>query len=227
MIRLIKKTLRLSLSLPTTIYFNFCIFPFKTAIKLPILVDFRTKFNNLHTNTVILNGNIKFGMIKFGWGNGSVGIECNRYNYWGIKKDCKVIFNGTAHFAKGVALRADNSGKIIFGNQFTSNQNFFCASNSMITFGDNVLLGWNIHVRDGDGHVIFNQNNEVINAYKPISIGNKVWLASYASILKGVIIQDNSIVAFGSIVTKSFQEANIIIGGIPASIVKRNINWEK
>lgn len=227
MIRLLKKITRLCLSMPKTIYFNFYVFPFKTAIKLPILVDFRTKLDELHQDTVTLTANVQFGMIKIGWGNGSLGNECNRYNYWGIKKDCKVIFNGTAHFAKGVSLRADNGGKIFFGNQFTSNQNFFCASNTMITFGDNVVLGWNIHVRDGDGHVIFNQKNDVINANKPISIGNKVWLASYASILKGVIIQDNSIVAFGSIVTKSFQEANIIIGGIPATIVKRNINWEK
>ena len=227
MIRIFKKIIRLSLSLPPTLYFNFCVFPFRTAMKLPVLVDFRTKFNEIHRNTVTLTANIKFGIIKIGWGDGSVGNECNRYNYWGIKKDCKVIFNGTAHFARGVSLRADNGGKIIFGNQFTSNQNFFCASNTKITFGDNVVLGWNIHVRDGDGHVIFNQNNEIINANKPISIGNKVWLASYASILKGVIIQDNSIVAFGSIVTKSFQDANIIIGGIPAAIVKQNINWEK
>lgn len=202
-------------------------FPLKTAIKLPVLVDFRTKFIEIYRNTVVLNSEIKFGMIKVGWGNGSSGNECNRYNYWIIKKNCQVIFNGSAHFARGVSLRADNGGKINFGNNFASNQNFFCASNTVISFGDNVLLGWNIHIRDGDGHIIFNQNNEIINPNNPIAIGNNVWIASYASILKGVVVQENCIVAFGSIVTKKFKESNVIIGGVPAAVVKKNIYWKK
>jgi acetyltransferase-like isoleucine patch superfamily enzyme len=226
MIILLKRILMLCLSLPKTVYFNFSVFPFKIACKFPFFVHFKTKLNSLHRNTVDINTNITFGMIKIGWGHGSLGIECNRFSYWEIKKDCKVVFNGTAHFAKGVSLRADNSGKIFFGNQFRANQNFFCASNTIISFGNNVVVGWNIHIRDGDGHVVFDQNNQVTNANKPIYIGNKVWLASYASVLKGVIIQDNSIVAYGSIVTKSFQESNIIIGGMPANIVKRNVTWD-
>lgn len=227
MIDLIKKVMRLSLSLPKTVYFNFCLFEPKTAIKLPILVDYKTKFYALHRNTVVLNTKATFGMIKIGWGEGATGNECNRFSYWTIKKNCKVIFDGSAHFAKGVSLRADNDGQIIFGKNFTANQNFFCASNTSISFGANILVGWNIHVRDGDGHTIYDQDNKIINTNKPIKIGNQVWIASYATILKGVTISDGSIVALGSIVTKSFSESNIIIGGIPAIMVKKNVHWEK
>lgn len=227
MIHLIKKIIRLSLSLPKTIYFNFCLFEPKTAFKLPILVDYRTKLCSLHRNTVVLNSKAKFGMIKLGWGEGAEGNECNRFSYWTIKKQCKVIFEGKAHFARGVSLRADNEGKIIFGENFTANQNFFCASNTSITFGKNILAGWNIHIRDGDGHVVYNQENKVINQNKPIKIGNHVWIASYSFILKGVTIGDDSIIALGSIVTRSFFEPNIIIGGVPAVMVKRDIHWEK
>lgn len=117
-------------------------------------------------------------------------------------------------------------GEILFGNNFSANQNFFCASNTRISFGDNVLLGWNVHIRDGDGHKIFNENREIINGNRTISIGSHVWLASYVSILKGAKISDDSIVGFGSIVTKSFSETNVVIGGTPAVVVKRNINWK-
>ena len=223
---LLGKIIRWGLSLPKTIFFNFYLFPINVALKLPILVDYRTKFDELHKGTVTLKGSLKFGMIKIGWGSGSKGIECNQYSYWGVKEECNVIFMGTAHFVQGVSLRADNKGTIIFGNNFSANQNFFCASNTRISFGDNVLAGWNVHVRDGDGHEIFNEKNEVINKNRGIFIGNHVWLASYASILKGTKISDNSIVGFGSIVTKSFSEENVIIGGIPASVVKRNISWK-
>jgi acetyltransferase-like isoleucine patch superfamily enzyme len=226
MINLLKRIARLTLSLPKTIYFNFYVFPFNIALKLPILMEYKTKFCEVHKNTVLLNGNIKFAMIKIGWGEGSIGNECNRNNYWIVKKNCRIIFNGTAHFAKGVSLRADNGGEISFGDKFVANQNFFCASNTSISFGDNAVLGWNIHIRDSDGHKIYDENKNVINANRPINIGNQVWIASYANILKGATISDNSIVAFGSIVTKPFLEENVIIGGIPASVVKKNINWE-
>ncbi|WP_281224926.1 acyltransferase [Flavobacterium aquiphilum] len=165
-------------------------------------------------------------MIKIGWGEGSPGNECNRNNCWIVKKKCRILFEGTAHFAKGVTLRADNEGTISFGDKFVANQNFFCASNTAISIGSNVVLGWNINIRDADGHSIYDQNQNRINHNKPISIGNRVWLASYVSILKGAKIPDNSIVAYGAIVTKSFFEKNVIIGGIPATVVKKNINWE-
>lgn len=215
------------LSLPKTLFFNFYMFPIKLAIKMPVLIDYRTDFLDLHKGTVELLGIVKFGMIKIGWGSGSEGIECNRRSYWNIKKNCKLIFYGNAHFAKGASLRADNNGVIVFGENFAANQNFFCATNTRITFGNHVLMGWNVHVRDGDGHHILNESNVVINENKPITIGDHVWISSYASILKGVEINNDCIIGYSAIVTKSFVEQNVIITGIPAVIVKRNINWKK
>ncbi|HEY9752233.1 MAG TPA: hypothetical protein V6C46_04750, partial [Coleofasciculaceae cyanobacterium] len=52
-----------------------------------------------------------------------------------------------------------------------------------------------------------------------------VWIASHVSILKGVSIPDNSIVATRSVVTKSFNMQNTLIGGVPAKVLKNNINW--
>jgi len=40
---------------------------------------------------------------------------------------------------------------------------------------------------------------------------------------KNTKISDDSIVGWGSIVTKKFEDKNIIIAGTPAKIVKRNI----
>ena len=45
-------------------------------------------------------------------------------------------------------------------------------------------------------------------------------------ILKGVTIGDNCIIGAGSIVTKPFDKGNVIIAGVPAKIVKENINWD-
>ena len=44
-------------------------------------------------------------------------------------------------------------------------------------------------------------------------------------ILKNTKISDNSIIGAGAIVNKKFEEKNVIIAGVPAGIIKRNINW--
>ena len=51
---------------------------------------------------------------------------------------------------------------------------------------------------------------------KNIIIGNDVWIGGNSVVTAGVSIADGIIVAAGSVVTKSFKEKNIIIGGIPA-----------
>lgn len=61
---------------------------------------------------------------------------------------------------------------------------------------------------------------------KPITIGKNVWIGSKSVILQGVSIGDNCVVAVGAVVTKSFGD-NLIIGGVPAKVIKKNRNGLK
>ncbi len=54
---------------------------------------------------------------------------------------------------------------------------------------------------------------------KPIHIGKKVWLGANVTVLQGVTIGDNAIVAAGAVVTKDVP-ANAIVGGVPAKVIK-------
>ena len=54
----------------------------------------------------------------------------------------------------------------------------------------------------------------------PIHIGKKVWLGANVTVLPGVTIGDNAIVAAGAVVTKDV-EANTIVGGVPAKLIRR------
>jgi len=97
-----------------------------------------------------------------------------------------------------------------------------------ITIGDDCLFAWGIDMRTSDGHSLIDlSTGKAINLPKPIKIGDRVWIGQNAHILKGSEINRNSVVAFGSIVTKKFTETNIVIGGNPASIIKRNIDWHR
>ena len=53
----------------------------------------------------------------------------------------------------------------------------------------------------------------------PIKLGRNVWVGSHATILPGVTVGDNAVVAAGAVVTKDVP-ANAVVAGVPAKIVR-------
>lgn len=97
---------------------------------------------------------------------------------------------------------------------------------SKINIGRDCMFASDIDIRTGDSHSIISQETGArLNYAKNVSIGNHVWVAAHCVILKGVTIADNSVVATGSIVSRSFEEEGIIVGGNPATQRKGDINW--
>lgn len=58
-----------------------------------------------------------------------------------------------------------------------------------------------------------------------MKIGNKVWIASGAMILRGVTIGEGAIIAAGAIVSKDVP-ARCMVAGVPAKVVKENVYWK-
>lgn len=72
------KIIHFLLSLPSSIYFNLKVFSLKTAIRLPVIVDYRTMMHGLYKGCFVLDFTCKkTGCVKLGWGNGSLGNSCN------------------------------------------------------------------------------------------------------------------------------------------------------
>ncbi len=89
------------------------------------------------------------------------------------------------------------------------------------------MFSANISIRTGDSHSVVDMHDKRINPSKDVRIGNHVWVGNTVIMTKGVIVSDNSIVGTGSVVTKAFNEENIVIAGNPAHSVKRNISWKR
>lgn len=89
-----------------------------------------------------------------------------------------------------------------------------------ISIGDNCYIGENFIIRDSDGHNVNNKKKS-----NPIIIGDNCWIGMRVTILPGTTIGNNSIVAAGSLVNKTFPD-NVLIGGVPAKILKSNVNWK-
>jgi len=63
------------------------------------------------------------------------------------------------------------------------------------------------------------ERNSGLEFARPIKIGENVWIGGGSTIYPGVTLGDNVVIAGGSVVTKSV-EANKVVGGNPAKIIK-------
>lgn len=89
----------------------------------------------------------------------------------------------------------------------------------LIRIGNDVKIaaGASIITHDGSGSVVFDEKGRRYY-YAPVSIGNNVMIGQNVIILPGVKIEDNVIIAAGSVVTKSIPE-NSIVAGVPAKVI--------
>ena len=99
--------------------------------------------------------------------------------------------------------------------------------NSWVSIGDDSQLSWGVDVWCTDVHTITDLEGKELNYAESIESGRLVWVGKDVKIGKNVRICDHSIVGWGSIVTKRFDEPNVIIAGTPAKIVKRGVNWDR
>ena len=114
---------------------------------------------------------------------------------------------------------------------------FYTDFGKNIHIGENVFINACCHFQDhggvtlGDGcqighNVVFATLNHGIEPENrrftypaPIVLGRNVWVGSNSTILQGVTIGDNSVVAAGAVVTKDVP-ADTIVGGVPARVIK-------
>lgn len=86
-----------------------------------------------------------------------------------------------------------------------------------ITIEDEVLIGPRVNLTT-ENHPVDPVKRKFLDL-KSILIKRNAWIGAGATILPGVTIGENSIVAAGAVVTKDVP-ANTIVGGVPAKIIR-------
>src|SRR5947209_5224160 len=87
-----------------------------------------------------------------------------------------------------------------------------------ITIEDNVLIAPKVSLLS-EGHPISpNERQSLVPGH--IHIKKNAWIGAGATILPGVTVGENAVVAAGAVVSKDVP-ANTIVGGVPAKIIKK------
>jgi len=123
----------------------------------------------------------------------------------------------------------DDNNRIEIGSNTVLNgkSHFACIEGTNIKIGNECLLSSEVTFRTGDSHSLLNLNGDRINPSLNIEIANHVWIGNKTIFTKGSSVNIDSVVATGAIVTKRFTEPHVVIGGLPATILRREISWDK
>ncbi len=135
-------------------------------------------------------------------------------------EDAEINVNDTFFIHSGCDIMVFKGAKLNLGSGYI---NRYCKIRCYdeITIGNGVAISENFTIWDSDAHQIINGNE----ATQPIVIGNKVWIGTNVTVLKGVKIGDGCVIAAGSLVTKDVP-ANCLAAGVPAKVIKKNVTWK-
>ena len=129
-----------------------------------------------------------------------------------MSRNCTLLCTGViSHKGVGISI----------GNNTGINAYCFFGGQGGIDIGNNVIIGPQVKIFS-ENHNFSDKNNIIKNqgvTRQGVKIESDCWIGSGATILDGVILKSRTVVAAGSVVTKSFEEKSLI-GGVPAKLIK-------
>jgi acetyltransferase-like isoleucine patch superfamily enzyme len=229
MIGTIKRKLKLyaKVNWIKTLYFNFKMFPFSIAKKMPVVFYGRVSFGDL-TGTIVINGPIKKGMIGFGQHfelpKKSKGIA--EFTLRG-----KLVFNGPMHMGKDVFFFVGENAYCELGYMSCLGSDVKLICTTKIEIGDWTGIGYESQIIDTNSHPMKNsETGEYYPISSPIRLGTHNAFSNRISIMANTKTPDFCVIASNTVCNKDYTNlgSNILIGGIPAKLIKSNYtrDWE-
>jgi acetyltransferase-like isoleucine patch superfamily enzyme len=112
-------------------------------------------------------------------------------------------------------LHIDMPNKVSIGKNILIGNSFNCDAMGGVIIEDGVMIAHQVSLLTVDHDLA----NHRILVCSPIHIKKNAWIGAKATILQGITIGENAVVAAGAVVTKDVAD-NEIVGGIPAKVIK-------
>ena len=96
-------------------------------------------------------------------------------------------------------------------------------AHTRVEIGTDVIIGWDTLITDCDWHTLGTQS-----CHEDTVVGDHVWIASGARVLKGARIGRDSVVAAQSVVLAGEYPSNSLVAGAPATVKRKPIEpWTR
>lgn len=161
---------------------------------------------------IVLNGNVRMNGLR-------CGNNC-RSSVLRMDPNSTIISDGSFDFSYGADIVLFENSCLRLGKNSYINCDSKIRCHKYIEIGDYCAISHDFTVMDSDAHALNGNRNT-----NPVIIGNHVWIGTRVTILNGVTIGDNSIIAAGSLVTKDVPK-NVLFGGFPGKVIKEDVKWE-
>ncbi|QOW10631.1 hypothetical protein Q73A0000_09720 [Kaistella flava (ex Peng et al. 2021)] len=134
---------------------------------------------------------------------------------------------GDFMLGEGVRISVANKAILSFGGKDIESASGITGkslimANKKIEIGKDFICAWDVFITDSDWHTINDKSHQ-----KDVIIGDHVWIANNSNILKGSVIGNNCIVSSCSKVGNTTYGNSVMIGGMPAKVLKENVSWKR
>ena len=93
-----------------------------------------------------------------------------------------------------------------------------------VQLGNDVMIARNVGIYDSDFHAL---GAEADVSIAPVVIGDHVWIATNAMILKGVCIGAGFVIAANTLVSRSVKEQALVGQKIEESVLREHVEWRR
>jgi len=137
----------------------------------------------------------------------------------------RIVVGDDVHIGSPCTWDVGPEAELIIGDRVSLNYRGVIGAAKSVRIGDDTMIAGDVTIFDNTNHPVSparRLTRAAITAAEvsPVLIGRNVWIGIHCIIMRGVTIGDNSIVAAGSVLTKSVP-ANTLVAGNPAVAIRR------
>ncbi|MEO6233224.1 MAG: hypothetical protein ABJB11_01830 [Ferruginibacter sp.] len=142
-----------------------------------------------------------------------------------LKNDSIFHVGGKFSLGNGVTIFLEKKSSLFIGGQKIESaagitKNTTIMVNKKITIGTDFLCAWDVFISDSDWHSINGKPHQ-----KDVVIGDHVWVANNANILKGTVIGNGCIISSNSKLSNKTYEQRVLIAGLEGKVIKSDMQW--
>ncbi|MDO4413675.1 MAG: hypothetical protein Q4C20_01215 [Erysipelotrichaceae bacterium] len=150
---------------------------------------------------------------------------CGDDNLIHIGKDCSLMLTGI-HMEQNCNQARIDEGCTFHGRDLSMAE-LVMDEGTSIVFKKDCMVSNDVKIRSSDSHSIVDSEGHRLNPAADITIAEHTWICFGSIILKGFANGKNTVIAAGSLCTKPIADEHVIIGGNPAKVIKREVDWDR